>query len=280
LTDSGGYQVLSHQALRRLSEEGVEFRSHLDGGAHFFSPEFAVQAQESLGADIIMALDDCTPYPVTRHEAAESMRRSMRWAERCKQAQQGEQSALFGIIQGSVFPELRRESLNRLCEIQFPGLAIGGLSVGEPKPMMYDVVALLAEAMPESPRYVMGVGTPLDLLYGVEQGMDMFDCVLPTRNARNGTLYTSSGKLSIKNACYREDPRPLDPECGCLVCRRYSRAYLRHLFVSGEIMGSVLNTCHNLHFYLDLMGRIRQSIRLDSFEAMKREFTARYTAAD
>lgn len=280
LTDSGGYQVLSHEALRKLVEDGVEFRSHLDGSTHFFTPEKAIAIQQTLGSDIIMAFDDCTRYPVTPHEAGESMRRSMRWAQRCRKAHQDGAQTLFGIVQGGVFQELRAESLARLREIGFGGYALGGLSVGEPKALMYEVIANVAPTMPESPRYVMGVGTPLDLIYCVKQGVDMFDCVLPTRNARNGTLYTSHGKISIKNARFRTDEGPLDPECGCFVCRRYSRAYLRHLFVSGEITASLFNTFHNLYFYLDLMAKLRQSIRLNLLLDFERAFLEFYTAPD
>jgi queuine tRNA-ribosyltransferase len=277
LTDSGGYQVFSHQALRRLTEEGVEFRSHLDGSSHFLSPERSVQIQETLASDIAMVFDECTPYPVTEGEARESMLRSMRWAKRSKEAHCLSGQLLFGIVQGSVFHQLRKESLERLCETGFPGLAIGGLSVGEPKLLLYEVVSSLLPWMPPAaPRYAMGIGTPMDLLFCVRQGVDMFDCVLPTRNARNGTLFTWQGKVGIKNARYRGDQEPLDPDCGCLVCRRYSRAYLRHLHVSGEILSSILNTFHNLYFYLDLMAKIRESIALDSLHLLEERVGERY----
>jgi queuine tRNA-ribosyltransferase len=278
LTDSGGYQVFSQQALRKLSEEGVEFRSHLDGGAHFLSPEKSIQIQMTLRSDIAMVLDECTPFPVTESEAEDSMLRSMRWARRCKEAHRLPGQLLFGIVQGGVFHHLRKYSLEMLLETGFPGLAIGGLSVGEPKLLLHEVVGKLSASMPSQlPRYAMGIGTPMDLLFCVRQGVDMFDCVLPTRNARNGTLFTWQGKVSIKNARYRGDQGPPDPECGCLVCRRYSRAYLRHLYVSGEILSSILNTFHNLYFYLDLMAKIRQSIALDSLCALERGLVARYT---
>ncbi len=284
LTDSGGYQVFSHKALRRLSEEGVDFRSHLDGSSHFLSPEKSIQIQLSLGSDIAMAFDECTPYPVGEHEARQSMQLSMRWARRCRdeheRSSDGNQR-LFGIVQGSVFADLRRESLERLQEIGFDGIALGGLSVGEPKLMTHEVIEGLAPLLPaDAPHYAMGMGTPLDLLFCVRQGIDMFDCVLPTRNARNGTLFTSVGKVSIKNARYREDGGPLDPACDCLVCRRYSRAYLRHLYVSGEILASILNTHHNLHFYLDLMRKIRESIALNRLESLEETFRRHYTATD
>ncbi|MEE8349530.1 MAG: tRNA guanosine(34) transglycosylase Tgt [Acidobacteriota bacterium] len=278
LTDSGGYQVYSHQARCRINEEGVEFRSHLDGSSHFFTPEKAIQLQHTFGADIIMMFDDCTPYPVSESEARESMRRSMRWAIRCKKVHRDQESALFGIAQGSVFPDLRRESLDRLIEIDLPGLALGGFGVGESKLLMYELVERLNEFMPEEkPRYLMGIGTPLDLFHCVRQGIDMFDCVLPTRNARNGMLFTSVGPIRIKNSRYRDDGEPLDPDCACFVCQRYTRSYLRHLYISGEIVSSILNTYHNLYFYLDLMRRIRQSIELNSLMDLEENFRNRYT---
>ncbi len=278
LTDSGGFQVFSHQKLRRIHEEGVEFRSHLDGSTHFLSPEKSIEQQQSLGADISMAFDDCTPYPVTRKEAEESMRRSMRWAARCRRAHPGSKQAVFGIVQGGVFLDLRLESVEQICRMDFDGIALGGFSVGEPRPIMHELIERLQPALPEDrPRYVMGVGTPEDLLACVRCGMDMFDCVLPTRNARNGTLFTSRGKIRIKNACYRDDPNPLDEACACPVCRRYSRAYLRHLFVSGEILSSVLNSCHNLFFFLDLMRAIRESIVLGSLGEFEKRFLEKYS---
>ena len=277
LTDSGGYQVFSHRALRRISEEGVEFRSHLDGSYHFLSPEKSIQIQAAFGSDLIMSFDDCTPYSVSEAEARESMLRSVRWAKRCKSAHQNPKQTLFGIIQGSVFWELRKESLDRLAEIDFPGLALGGFSVGEPKLIMYELIDRLKDSMQENaPRYVMGVGTPLDLLFCVRHGMDMFDCVLPTRNARNGTLFTSRGPVRIKNARHRFDLQPLDPNCRCWVCKRYTRSYLRHLFVSGEILASILNTVHNLHFYLDLMRGIRESIACNALLEFEQHFREKY----
>jgi len=261
LTDSGGYQVFSHAALNRISEDGVEFKSHLDGSLHFFTPEKSMEVQSALDSDIVMAFDDCTPYPVSPEEAAVSMRRSMRWAKRCFDCPLQEGQALFGIVQGSVFLELRRESLEKIVSMEFDGIAMGGFSVGEPVLLMYELLDSLAGELPRSlPHYLMGVGTPLDLVHAVQAGYDMFDCVLPTRNARNGTLFTWQGPVRIKNARFRDDHRPVDDGCGCRVCRRYSRAYLRHLFVSGEILASILNTYHNLYFYLELMRRIRESI--------------------
>lgn len=281
LTDSGGYQVFSHQALRRIREEGVEFQSHLDGSTHFLSPERSLEIQEALGADIRMTFDECTPYPVARREAEESMNRSMRWAWRCRKAAGPHLENLFGIVQGSVFFELRQRSLEQICEMGFPGLALGGFAVGEPKLTCFELMERLLPLMPpEKPRYAMGIGTPLDLIFCVRQGVDLFDCVLPTRNGRNGTLYTWQGKISIKNARYRQEDAPLDPDCACLVCRRYSRAYLRHLYVCGEILSSLLNSYHNLHFYLDLMRQIRESVASNSLLEFEQKFRERYTEPD
>ncbi len=280
LTDSGGYQVFSHRELRSISEEGVDFRSHLDGSRHFLSPERSIEIQQALGADVIMAFDDCTPYPVSHSEAGESMRRSMRWARRCQAVPPQPGQALFGIVQGGMFADLRRESLEEIGSLDFPGVALGGFSVGEPKELMLEVLETIAPALPEEkPRYLMGVGTPLDLVDAVSLGLDMFDCVLPTRNARNGTVFTSRGLLRIKNARHRQDPRPLDESCQCRVCRRYSRAYLRHLFVAGEILACILLTCHNLYYYLDLMERVRQSIALRTFETLRQSLRLAYAQA-
>ncbi len=280
LTDSGGFQVFSQRRLRRIEEEGVQFRSHLDGSLQFLSPEISIEIQRALGADIVMAFDECTPYPAERAEARESMRRSMRWARRCQSVPLGPGQTLFGIVQGGVHRDLRRESIDALLEMDFAGLALGGFSVGEPTPLMRALVEELAPLLPaDRPRYLMGVGTPLDLVAGVKAGVDMFDCVLPTRNARNGTLFTWGGKIRIKNSRHRDDPGPLDPDCGCPVCARYSRAYLRHLYVSGEALSSVLNTWHNVHFYLDLMRRIRESIALGSLPDLERRLSERYFEA-
>ena len=264
LTDSGGYQVYSHRELLKLSEEGVCFRSHLDGSSHLVTPESAVEIQRALGSDIMMVLDECTPYPCSHADAERSMELSMRWAgrgrDRWREVSDGSQ-ALFGIVQGGIYPDLRRRSIEVLLEMGFPGIAVGGLSVGEPKDAMVETVGETAPLLPwDKPRYLMGVGTPKDLVRAVAQGIDMFDCVLPTRNARNGCLFTSQGRVLIKNARYAEDDGPLDPECVCLVCRRYSRAYLRHLFMSGEHLSAILNTYHNLAFYLDTVRKIRESI--------------------
>ncbi len=269
LTDSGGYQVYSHRELRSIGEAGVQFRSHLDGSRNFFSPESVVDIQRALGSDIAMVFDDCAPYPSGYADAEASMELSLRWAAKCREqwakTDDGTRG-LFGIVQGSVYPELRKRSAERLTKFGFSGMAVGGLSVGEPKDLMYEIVEVTAPLLPwDQPRYLMGVGTPEDLIRCIAMGIDMFDCVLPTRNARNGCLFTSQGRVVIKNAVYAEDQGPLDPECGCRTCRRYSRAYLRHLFLSGEHLSAVFNTVHNLTFYLDTMRKIREAISLDSF---------------
>jgi queuine tRNA-ribosyltransferase len=269
LTDSGGYQVFSHRELRSINEEGVQFRSHLDGSRNLFTPEKVIDIQRALGSDIAMVFDDCTPYPTGHVDAEASMELSMRWAQKCCdqwQRQDDGRQALFGIVQGSVFPDLRKRSVEALSGMGFSGMAIGGLSVGEPKDLMYEVVETTAPLLNwDKPRYLMGVGTPEDLIRCIGMGIDMFDCVLPTRNARNGCLFTSQGRILIKNARYAEDRGPLDPECSCQTCRRYSRAYLRHLFLSGEHLSAVYNTIHNLTFYLDMMRKIRESIQLDFY---------------
>lgn len=290
LTDSGGFQVFSLTALRKMSDEGVEFQSHIDGSRHFLSPERSMEIQAALGSDIVMAFDECTPYPATRDEASRSLELTEKWALRSKQslvklhsdAAEAERAgikivnpaqALFGINQGSVYTDLRERSLAGLIEIGFDGYAIGGLSVGEEKSAMFDVVSHIAPLMPEDrPRYLMGVGTPEDIVKAVRAGVDMFDCVMPTRNARNGSLFTSRGKLNIKNSRYRDDSGRVDEACECAVCARYSRAYLRHLYMSGEILGSVLSSLHNISFYLDMMNRIRQAILLGTFKEFHNSF--------
>jgi queuine tRNA-ribosyltransferase len=269
LTDSGGYQVFSHRELRRITEDGVHFRSHLDGSAHFLSPEKVMEIQLALSPDILMAFDECTPYPCSRAEAEKSMEMSMRWARRCRDEwvrSGSRKSALFGIVQGGIYPDLRRRSVDALLDLDLPGMAVGGLSVGEPKGVMFEVLESTVPQLPDNrPRYLMGVGSPKDLIRSVALGVDMFDCVLPTRNARNGCLFTSEGRVLIKNAAYAEDERALDPECSCMTCKRYSRAYLRHLFMAGEHLSAILNTIHNLSFYLDTMRKMRESISLDSY---------------
>jgi queuine tRNA-ribosyltransferase len=275
LTDSGGYQVFSLSKFRKVSDDGVVFQSHLDGTTYELTPERAMDLQVALGADIIMALDDCLAYPATLESAAESMRRSMVWAQRChsrfQQLESGKQE-LFGIVQGGIYPDLRKESIERLVGIGFPGYAVGGLAVGEPNEVMYEVLERLEPHLPhEKPRYLMGVGTPEDLVEAVARGIDMFDCVMPTRHARNGWLFTRSGHIVIKHAEYKEDARPIDESCGCVVCLKHSRAYLRHLFMAGEILSSVLNTIHNIYFYLDTMQRIRQFIEFRRFDELLAE---------
>ncbi len=273
LTDSGGFQIFSLRKLAKITEEGAAFRSHLDGSKLFLSPEDAVQVQQSLGSDIMMCLDTCIPYPATREETIKSTDLTTRWAKRCREAHTRREQLLFGIVQGGMYPELRKAHTEELVNIGFDGYAIGGLSVGEDKNLMYDMTEATAPCLPEDfPRYLMGVGTPSDLVEGVWRGVDMFDCVMPTRNARNGTLFTSKGKVVIKNARYREDQNPLDEECGCYTCRNYSRGYLRHLFQSREILSYHLNTIHNLHYYLNLMATIRSAIDLGTFVQFRKDF--------
>ena len=269
LTDSGGFQVFSLGAMRRISEDGVKFRSPVDGAEVFLGPESAIAAQQQLGSDIVMVFDECTPYPATERQARESMELSLRWAQRCRAAHGDHRAALFGIVQGSMYRHLRDQSLAALIEMDFDGYAQGGLSVGEPRDEMMEIVAHCGAAMPEDkPRYLMGVGTPEDLVRSVLEGFDMFDCVMPTRNARNGYLFTSRGLLKLRNARYRQDTAPPDPDCDCYTCRNFSRAYLRHLDKCREILGAQLNTIHNLRFYQRLMGSLREAIeqgRLGAF---------------
>ncbi len=279
LTDSGGYQVFSMEQLRKISEEGVEFRSHLDGSTHFFSPEKAVEVQIALGSDIVMCFDECAPYPCDEAHAKKALEITTRWARRCQTAfaSAAPGTLLYGITQGSVFPELRRQSTRELVDLDFPGYAIGGLSVGEPQPAMHEIIALSTELLPdEKPRYLMGVGTPEDLWEAVHMGIDQFDCVLPTRNGRNGQLFTSTGKVNIKNAPYRQDMRPLDENCDCDLCARYSRAYLHHLFRSGELSALRLASLHNVAFLIKLMRKISESITDGSFLIQKKKFLEAY----
>jgi queuine tRNA-ribosyltransferase len=274
LTDSGGFQVFSLGDRRKISEEGVEFSSHLDGSRHLLTPESSIAVQEALGADIIMAFDECIPYPASRDYVVASTARSGRWAERCRKTRrQDDGAALFGIVQGGMHPDLRAASAAELLNIGFEGYALGGLSVGEDAELMYRMMEATLPLLPaDSPRYVMGVGTPENLIEGIWRGVDMFDCVMPTRNARNGVLFTSFGRLSIKQARYIDDPQPIDPECGCYVCRHYSRAYLRHLYQSQEILASMLNTQHNLHYYLQLMAEARDAIAAGDFARFRENF--------
>ncbi len=262
LTDSGGFQVFSLGKLARVTEEGVRFQSHVDGSRHLMTPEKAVAIQVALGSDVMMVLDECTPYPVTYDTARLSMEMTCRWAARCLDVANGRPGGLFGIVQGSVYKTLRDACVRTLCAEDFDGYAIGGLGVGEPRDIMYDLTGHTAQQLPvQQPRYLMGVGKPYDLLQCVRLGIDMFDCVLPTRNARNGFVFTSEGRVVIKNAKYRADERPLDPACDCYTCQHHSRAYLRHLFMTGEILGLHLNTLHNVTYYLRLIAQIRQAIR-------------------
>ncbi len=261
LTDSGGFQVFSLGALRKITEQGVTFKSPINGSKIFMGPEESMQVQRDLGSDIVMIFDECTPYPATVEEAEKSMRLSLRWAERSKQAHGDNPSALFGIVQGGMYEHLRQESINGLVNLGFDGYAIGGLSVGEPKEEMMQTLDRLHSKMPvDKPRYLMGVGTPEDLVEGVRRGIDMFDCVMPTRNARNGHLFTRFGVVKIRNSQYEFDNRPLDESCGCYTCRNFSRAYLRHLDKCKEMLGSRLNTIHNLYYYLTLMQGLREAI--------------------
>ena len=276
LTDSGGYQVFSLSAMRRIGENGVEFKSHLDGSPHVFTPEKSVDIQRSLGSDIMMVLDECAPHPCDERYAAESIALTHRWAARCREQeartapQYGKGQALFGIVQGSTYPALREQSAAALVTMGFEGYAIGGLSVGEPEEVMYAMTRICTDILPaDRPRYLMGVGTPRNILESIERGVDMFDCVLPTRNARNGVLFTRNGKLNMRNAVHADDFRPADPECPCYTCRQFTRAYLRHLFKAGEILALQLATIHNLTFYLWLASAAREAIRTGRFAAWK-----------
>lgn len=278
LTDSGGFQVFSLSGLRKLTEEGVEFRSHLDGAKHFLSPETSMAIQMKLGSDIIMAFDECLPYPATDKQIQENDALTYRWLERSKKAMVRSESLLFGIAQGGLEAKSRIRSIEKICSVDLPGYALGGLSVGEPIHLMHELLYQVAPVMPQNkPRYLMGVGTPLDLILAVDAGIDMFDCVMPTRVARNGTLFTWQGRVSIKREQYRESLEPLDPECSCYTCKNYSKAYLRHLFLAGEILGSRLNTIHNLFFYMELMRRVRQAIEESRWPEFRDDCIRRFT---
>ena len=273
LTDSGGFQIFSLGKMRKLTEEGVTFKSPINGSKVFLSPEISMQVQRDLGSDIVMCFDECTPYPATEKEAKESMELSMRWAKRSKDAHDDNLSALFGIIQGGMYEHLRDESLAKLKEIDFDGFAIGGLSVGEPKEDMIRILDHTAHQMPEDkPRYLMGVGTPKDLVEAVYRGIDMFDCVMPSRNARNGHIFTSKGVIKIRNAKYKDDTSPLDPNCDCYTCKNFTKSYLHHLDKTKEILGSRLNTIHNLTFYQNLMKSIRKALDEGRFAEFRKEF--------
>ncbi|MBC8447606.1 MAG: tRNA guanosine(34) transglycosylase Tgt [Chloroflexi bacterium] len=280
LTDSGGFQVFSLAHMRRLDDDGVTFRSHIDGSEQRFTPERVIETQEQLGADIIMCLDECAD-PLDRDYLAQALKRTHLWAERCRAAQRRDDQALFGILQGGIYPDLRRESAGVLSKLDFPGYAIGGLAVGETKEQMYSTLEATTPELPaDRPRYLMGVGTPEDILESVARGVDIFDCVLPTRVARNGGLLTHEGRLNIRNAQYGDDPAPIETDCTCYTCRRFSRAYLRHLFKAREILGLRLATLHNLHFMLRFMETVRAAIAASTFTQFKAEFLAGYQMSD
>jgi queuine tRNA-ribosyltransferase len=283
LTDSGGFQVYSLAELNRITDEGVRFQSHLDGSYHQFTPELSMEIQTDLGSDIVMAFDQCTTYPCEPADSRTALDRTVAWAARSRRAFldrdpiQGTDQALFGIVQGSVYPDQRKECAERLLEIGFEGYGIGGLAVGESKTAMWETVEALEPHLPiQRPRYLMGVGTPEDLVDGVRRGVDMFDCVLPTRNARKGTVFTRDGRLVVKNQGYARDERPLDPGCGCYTCSRYSRSYIRHLFQAGEMLGPRLASLHSVYFYLALMSELREALKQRRFPEWSREFLARY----
>lgn len=278
LTDSGGFQVFSLGKLRKITEQGVTFRSPVDGSKQFLSPERSMQVQRDLGSDIVMIFDECTPYPASEQDAMASMQRSLRWAERSKMAHEGNPNALFGIVQGGMYPHLRAESLRGLTEIGFDGYAIGGLSVGEPKVEMFHVLEALTPLMPkDKPRYLMGVGKPEDLVEGVLRGVDMFDCVMPTRNARNGHIFVDTGVLRLRNSQYKHDNRPLDSHCACYTCQHYSRAYLHHLDKCREVLGLTLNTIHNVAYYQKVMKGLRNSIETGTLSTFVKDFYQRRT---
>src|SRR6056297_3929181 len=277
LTDSGGFQVFSLSDLREIKEEGVYFRSHLDGSKHFISPEKSMQIQKNLGSDIVMAFDECPPYPAEKKYVDQSLDRTVRWAERCKKEMQNSNQELFGIIQGGVYKDLRQKSVEKMLELDFPGYSLGGLSVGEPKDVMYDVLSHTTPLMPDNkPRYLMGVGTPEDFIEGIYYGIDMFDCVMPTRIARHGQVFTSEGRVTVRNAAYKKDFSPLDNDCDCRVCQNYSRAYIRHLLKRNEILGVRLTTYHNLYFMLNLGKKIREAIDNDNFIQFRDDFYKKY----
>ena len=286
LTDSGGFQVFSLADLRKVNDEGVVFRSHLDGSEHFLSPEKSIEIQQALGSDIAMVLDECIEYPADHARAASAVKRTTEWARRCRDFARATADrsitpgqSLFAIVQGGTHTDLRRDSARQLVDLDFPGYAVGGLAVGEPHPLSCEMTAAATEQLPKDrPRYLMGVGLPEQLANFVGRGIDMMDCVLPTRNARNGCLFTSAGRVNIKNAIYADDPRPLDENCSCTVCRTYSRAYLRHLFQANEILASILNSHHNVAFFLDIMRKIRQAIAFGELAEFSSEFQARMEA--
>jgi len=281
LTDSGGFQIYSMEHLREMDDDGVTFRSHVDGSEHRFTPEKAIAVQEQLGADIIIALDVCTPYPSDREHNRVALQRTHRWAERCLKAQTRSDQTLFGVVQGGTFADLREESARQLGSLDFPGYAIGGLSVGEPKEIMHEMLEVTIPLLPEDrPRHLLGVGSPEDLFEGVARGIDVFDCALPTRVARNGTFLTRKGRINIRNAQYSDDPAPVDEGCPCYTCQHFSRAYLRHLVMAKEILGLHLATLHNLHFVLNVMEEIREAILEGRFPILREQFLASYEVVD
>lgn len=281
LTDSGGFQIFSLAKRFRISEDGAAFQSHIDGSSHLLTPEKAMDIQLCIGSDIMMCLDDCIPYPSTRQQATEALGRTIAWARRCKSRMKGADCALFGILQGGMFEDLREKAIDALIEIGFHGYAVGGLSVGEPKDLMVELSAFSLQRLPDSkPKYVMGVGTPQDLVALVSLGADMFDCVLPTRNARNGQLFTETGTVNISNSRYKDDMSPIDPECLCYTCRNYSKAYLRHLFMAKELLAYRLNTIHNVYYYMNLMKTMRAAICKDAFDGFKDTFVRKRQATE
>ncbi|MBP1748928.1 MAG: tgt-2 [Deltaproteobacteria bacterium] len=281
LTDSGGYQIFSLGVLREIKEDGVLFQSHIDGSRHFLTPEKMVHVQENIGADVAMCLDECVSYPSTFEYTSDSVELTTRWAKRCLQAKTDDSQKLFGIIQGGFYPELRVRSAHDILSLDFDGFAIGGLSVGEPKSLMWDMVDTVIDLMPaDKPRYMMGIGLPEDLLEGVKRGIDMFDCIIPTRFARNGGLFTWDGRINIKNARFTDDKGPIDEDCSCYTCRTYPRAYLRHLVVSHELTSFYLNTVHNVHFYMELMRKVRDAVKNGTFGAFYHDFKLRYEGGE
>jgi queuine tRNA-ribosyltransferase len=273
LTDSGGFQVFSLAQLRKIKDDGVEFRSHIDGSLHFLTPELVMEIQGAFGSDIAMVFDECTPYPADKEYALNSLKLTTAWARRCNEAKNNNQ-ALFGIVQGGMFKDLRKKSADELMKMDFDGYALGGLSVGEPKALMYEIINYATPQLPrDKPRYLMGIGDLMDVLEAVAAGIDMFDCVMPTRNARNGTLFTSRGRISIKREEFKKDPGPLDPDCTCYTCSNFSRAYLRHVYMSKEIISMRLNTIHNIHFFLEFFSKMREAIDNSEFEKFRNEQT-------
>ncbi len=281
LTDSGGYQIFSLGVLREIKEDGVLFQSHIDGSRHFLSPEKVIEIQDNIGADICMCFDECVPYPASFEYTEASVGLTSRWAARCKAAKKDSGTFLFGIVQGGFYDTLRVRSAKDIVGMDFDGYAVGGLSVGEPKALMWDMVDVTVPLLPrEKPRYLMGLGFPEDIVEGVRKGIDMFDCVIPTRHARNGSLFTSTGRINIKHARYTRDSEPLDRECDCYTCKNFSRAYLRHLFISHELTGYYLNTLHNIYYYVGLVKRIREAIREKRFEAFYHDFKTRWEGGE